>query len=196
VFKGNRRVQIRRSGYVQNNSGGNVETLVSVWEVWADVKERRGSPAEFNQKDVWTYDYEVMKRYERTRPTKSNDILIYDGVRHKINSVSVTSEETKDFEKIRCTRVDNNINSNAPAINMLPTQLVITATGVNSYTNSSLIGAFISLLTVDGLENEKKSTSTLDSQEKEFYHNQANGNLLFSTTIAAGAKIIVHYYSL
>jgi SPP1 family predicted phage head-tail adaptor len=134
VFKGNRRVQIRRSGYVQNNSGGNVETLVSVWEVWADVKERRGSPAEFNQKDVWTYDYEVMKRYERTRPTKSNDILIYDGVRHKINSVSVTSEETKDFEKIRCTRVDNNINSNAPAINMLPTQLVITATGVNNYT--------------------------------------------------------------
>jgi SPP1 family predicted phage head-tail adaptor len=134
VFKGNRRVQIRRSAYVQNDSGGNVETLVAVWSVWADVKERRGNPTEFNQKEVWTYDYEVLKRYERTRPTKSNDILIYDGVRHKINSVSITSEETKDFEKIRCTRVDNNINSNAPAINMLPTQLVITATGVNSYT--------------------------------------------------------------
>lgn len=196
MFKANRLVQIRRSGYTQNDIGGNVETLVAVWECFADVKDRSGSSSYTNNKEQWSYDYEVTKRYNPDAKVLSNDILIYDGIRHKINSISYRNEAKKDFEVIRCTRVDNQVNGSAPTISMLPTQLVITGTGADTYTNSSLIGKFISSVTVDGIEFVKKSTSSLNDQEKEFYHNQATGNLLFSVEVGSGVQIIVHYYSL
>lgn len=182
-------------GMVQNEIGGNVETIAAIWDVWATVRERTGFSTTAGQREVWQYEYEVEKRYERSRPIRSNYIVIYDGYRHKIESVRITSEARKDFEKILIRRLDTNINGSAPTVNMLPIQITITGTGADNYTNSSLIGAFVDQVTVDGIEHSKMPTNTLSGVEKEFYHNQANGNIKLSQPVPAGVKIIVHYYA-
>lgn len=92
--------------------GWNKEAVtVDSWEKWAHVEDRSGSNQFNNQQQVWTYDYKIWLRHERTRPTKSNYEILYENYRLKIESVSIDSEGYKGFEILRCTKVDENITA-------------------------------------------------------------------------------------
>lgn len=104
----NRRVTVQVVTATQNDQGGNEPggTVVDSWEKWAHIEDRTGSNQFQNQQQTWSYDYKVIMRHERTRPTKSNYEIVYENYRLKIESVSIDSEGYKGFEVCRCSKVD------------------------------------------------------------------------------------------
>ena len=90
----------------QNDIGGNVAGIADQWIKWAHVEDRSGFNSNTYQQQVWQYDYKITQRYERTRPTKSNYEVIYEGWRLKIESISIDEEGYKGFEVLRCSKVD------------------------------------------------------------------------------------------
>lgn len=103
------RVTIAIVSWTKNDQAGLVPEDVDTWEVWAHVKKTTGSGVIQNSQQVWQYDYEITKRREDSRPTKSNYEVRYKGVRMKINSVQVDSEGAEFFEVLRCSVVDEMI---------------------------------------------------------------------------------------
>lgn len=123
MVKLNRRVTIKRWSATQNEIGGNNAILISEWVKWAQVDDRSGSNTPiltsrgggnsfYNQQQVWTYDYKVILRYEKSRPTHSNDTVDYEGQRMKVESIDLINEGFKQFEVLRCSKVDGDITSN------------------------------------------------------------------------------------
>lgn len=104
--KYNRIVYVVIGSWQKNDQGGLEWVEIDRWKKWAAVEDRSGSNQFNNQQQVWTYDYKVMMRFERTRPTKSNYWIEYEGWRLKIESLSLDSEGYKDEEVCRCSKVD------------------------------------------------------------------------------------------
>jgi len=102
----NRRIEIVVFGATQNDMGGNVATEIDSWPKWAHIDQRSGFNVMQNDQNVWPYDYKVIMRHERTRPTKSNYEIRYEGYRLKINSISIDDEGYKGYEIARCSKVD------------------------------------------------------------------------------------------
>lgn len=104
----NRIVWVVEIASAQNDQGGNIPGGIEVarWKKWAAIQDRSGSNQFTNQQQVWDYDYKIMMRFERTRPTKSNYMIEYEGHRLKIESLSLDSEGYKDEEVCRCSKVD------------------------------------------------------------------------------------------
>lgn len=98
--------------WLKNDQGGLDAVEVDRWKKWAAIQDRSGSNQFNNQQQVWTYDYKVMMRFERTRQTKSNYIIEYGGYRLKIESLSLDSEGYKDEEVCRCSKVDEVVTTN------------------------------------------------------------------------------------
>lgn len=141
MYKLNRRVTIRRYTTAKNEFGGLVSVQTGAWNKWASVDNRSGFPVNDYQQEKWEYEQRFVIRFERERPTKSNDLIEYEGRLYKVNSVSIDSEGFKAFEIIRTVRIDSNINSDAPVD--IDSIGVINYTGVQdatTFTNSSLIG--------------------------------------------------------
>lgn len=107
----NRIVWVVIMSYVKNDQGGLDTVEVDRWKKWASIQDRSGSNRFTNQQQVWDYDYKVMMRFERTRPTKSNYMIEYEGYRLKIENLSLDSEGYKDEEVCRCSKVDENIST-------------------------------------------------------------------------------------
>lgn len=120
MVKLNRIVTVRRWGATQDEIGGPVAVEVGSWDKWAQVDDRSGSTTQIltsrgggssfqNQQTVWSYDYKVTMRRERTRPTQSNDTVDYEGQRMKVESVDLINEGFKQFEILRCSKVDGEV---------------------------------------------------------------------------------------
>lgn len=108
----NRRVTVIVPGVQQNDQGGNEASVLDSWEKWAQVENRTGSNQFNNQQQVWQYDYKIIMRHERSRPTKSNYEVQYEGYRLKIESLSIDSEGYKGYEVLRCSKIDEVVTTN------------------------------------------------------------------------------------
>ncbi len=109
----NRRVTVIIPGRTVSDQGGNENaTPIDTWEKWAHIDNRTGSNAFTNQQQTWQYDYKVIMRFERTRPTQSNYEIQYDGYRMKVESVSIDSEGYKGYEICRCSKIDEVVTIN------------------------------------------------------------------------------------
>jgi SPP1 family predicted phage head-tail adaptor len=78
VYKLNRRITIRRYSTVKNDFGGLVSVQTGSWSKWAQVNERFGTSSSTLQQQVWEYDQRFIIRFEKDRPTKSNDLIEYE----------------------------------------------------------------------------------------------------------------------
>lgn len=107
VRKYNRIVWVVEYTWAAGNQGWNKEAVeVQRYKKWAHVENRTGSNSFPYGQQVWQYDYKIMMRFERTRPTKSNFMIEYAGKQLKIESLSIDSEGYKDEEVCRCSVVD------------------------------------------------------------------------------------------
>ena len=87
-------------------------------------------------------------RYEKERPTRSNDVIFYESTPYRINSITIKNEGAKSWEEIKVTKIDENINSDAPmdtdTIKVLnytaPAQII--ATEFPELMNKTIFGAF------------------------------------------------------
>lgn len=112
MVKLNRRVIVIVTGSTVNEMGGPVAVDIDSWEKWAQVENRTGSNSNQYQQQVWQYNYKVIMRYERTRPTQSNYEIQYEGHRMKVESVEIDSEGYKGFEICRCSKIDEAVTIN------------------------------------------------------------------------------------
>lgn len=112
MVKLNRRVQVVIIGPVQNDQGGNGPGEIDRYDKWAQIENRTGFTSFSNQQQIWPYDYKIVMRHERTRPTQSNYYIEYEGHLMKINSLSVDSEGYKGYEVCRCSKVDTVVGIN------------------------------------------------------------------------------------
>ena len=103
------RITIAVVTWQQNDHGGVDQVDVDSWQTWAKVENRTGAPLTQNAQQLWQYDYKIAKRYEASRPVKSNYEVRYNGMRMKINSVSIDQEGMIRYEVLRCTVIDEDI---------------------------------------------------------------------------------------
>ena len=109
MYKLNSRITVKRFTTTKNEFGGLVADNTSSWTKWAEVRDRYGSPRNEYQQRQWTYDQIFVMRYETERPTRSNDVISYNGSDYKINSLQLRSEAAKDWEFITATKLDESV---------------------------------------------------------------------------------------
>ena len=114
MYKLNSRVTIKRYSAIKNEFGGLESVLNASWTKWAEVQDRSGSSINDYQQSQWTYDSVIVMRYEKERPTRSNDVLNYEGTDYKINSIQIRKEAAKSWEYIQAIKLDDDINSESP----------------------------------------------------------------------------------
>lgn len=193
MYKLNRRITVRRYGSVKNDSGGLVSVQTASWSKWAQANERAGGFSSTLQQQVWEYDQRFIVRFEVERPTKSNDLIEYEGRLFRVNSVGIDNEGFKAFEIIRCTRIDTNINSAAPVDN--DSIKVINYTGIGdetTFTNSLLIGKTVFAAFKDGLQFVVKTSGT--ATDKQVVINQGTGLTTWSVPFNEGEIATIIYY--
>lgn len=121
LYKLNRRVKITRWGTNKNEFGGLESVELGNWTKWAEVRAsnwinldlyntRSGKPVMEYDQEKWDYNTTFILRYEIERPTLSNDTIEYEGMLYKINSITVNNEYAKNFEVIKASKIDENIN--------------------------------------------------------------------------------------
>lgn len=194
MYKLNRRVTVRRYTSVKNDFGGLTSVQTASWNKWAQVEQRNATELATLQQQVWEYDQRFILRYEVERPTKSNDLLEYEGRLYVINSVSINSEGFKAFEVIRCQRIDTNINSAAPVDN--DSIQVINYTGIGgetTFTNTLLIGKNVFAAFKDSLQFVIKPVLPTSGQ-KEVNINAATGLITWGVEFVAGEVATIIYY--
>lgn len=193
MYKLNRRITIRRYSTVKNDFGGLVSVQTGSWSKWAQANERFGTSSSTLQQQVWEYDQRFIIRFEKDRPTKSNDLIEYEGRLFRVNSVGIDSEGFKAFEIIRCVRIDTNINSTAPVDN--DSIQVINYTGIGDetiFTNTGLIGKTVFAAFKDGIQFVVKTSGT--ATDKQVVINQATGDTTWSVPFNAGEIATIIYY--
>lgn len=110
MYKLNRRITIHRYTTTKNEFGGLEASQTDQWTKWAEIRDRLGSPRSDYQQREWTYDQTFVMRYETERPTRSNDVIEYEGQFYKINSLQIRIEAAKDWEYITATKLDESVN--------------------------------------------------------------------------------------
>lgn len=195
MYKLDRRVIIRRWSSIQNTSGGNIATQVASWNKWAEVQERSGSVGDNFQQRTWTYDTTIVMRFEKERPTRSNDTIDYEGTRYEVQSVSIKREGHKQWEVIRVVKLDVDINSDAPVDT--DNIKVLNYTGVateNTFTSALLIGKTVFGAFKDGIEFRVLTSGSVNVNQKEVLFNTLTGQLTWSVAFYPGEQATIQYY--
>ena len=163
MYKLNRRVTVHRWTSVKNEFGGLEPVEVANWSKWAEVRAsnwvnldiyntRSGSINNEYEQGKWEYDATIIMRFEKERPTRSNDTIEYEGTNYIINSISIFEENAKNFEVLKCTKIDSQINDDIP-VDTGAIQ-VYNYTGVgeeNSFLDIDLIGKHVFGCYKDGI---------------------------------------------
>ena len=193
MYKLNRRVTVRRYEATQNEIGGLVAVQTGAWTKWAEVRDRDGNVNRSSDQDQWQYDHVVIMRYEPTRQTRSNDVLFYENVPMRINSIQIRNEGAKSWEYIRCTKIDENINNDAPMDTDTIKVYNYVGTGeYNQFTASLLIGKDAFGIFKDGVQFVIIDSGTPTGKQALF--DPAAGSVEFEYTIENGEVITVMYY--
>lgn len=205
LYKLNRRVKIRRWATVKNEFGGLDPIEVASWYKWAEVRAsnwinldlyntRSGRPNNEFQQDKWEYDTTVILRYELERPTRSNDTLEYENTLYKINSITVNNEYAKNFEIIKCSKIDENINSDIPMdTGNINYYNYIGIGGENDFTYNGLIGKNVFLAFKDGIQYADIITSGTPVG-KQVKFNSTTGTFTWGTTFETDEESTIVYY--
>ncbi len=179
---------------MQNLQGGNIAVQVASWNKWATVQERSGSIANDYQNRQWRYSTTVAMRYERERPTRSNDTIDFRGERYEITSVRIVDEAHGKWEVCEVNKIDNSINSDAPVETDNIKVLNYTAANAgSSFTETDLIGYNVFGAFKDGVQF-KVITGTVNPNEKEVSFNVVTGQLTWSVPFVVGERALIQYY--
>lgn len=152
MYKLNCRVTVKRYVTTTNEFGGLEPVLSASWSKWAKVDDREGIQFDQYQQAQWSYDSIIILRYETERPTRSNDVIEFEGWNHKINSISLRHEGGKYWEYIKVTKLDEQVNNEIP-VDTGAIQ-VFNYTGIGGevdFTDSALIGKHVFGCYKDGI---------------------------------------------
>lgn len=106
----NRRITINVYLFGQNEWGGNTKSLVDTYDVWAKVTQQSGSRSLDQMQIAYNESYEIIKRYEVSRPTKQNSEIIYENSILSIANVEEVQEGNKSWERITAYTTGNNVS--------------------------------------------------------------------------------------
>lgn len=204
LYKLNRRVKVRRWGTIKNEFGGLVPIEVSSWYKWAEVRAsnwinldlyntRSGRSLDQYDQQQWEYDTTIIMRYEIDRPTRSNDTLEYEGTLYKINSITVNNEYAKNFEIIKCSKIDENINNDAPMeLNSIQYYNYIGIGGENVFNLGSIIGKHVFNCFKDGVQFKQIDAGIPNG--KEVFVNTTTGDITWGLPFEDGEIATILYY--
>lgn len=193
MYKLNRRVTVKRYTTAKNEFGGLEAVLTGEWTKWADVNPQSGTGVNDRQQRQWEYDATIVFRYEKERPTRSNDVLVYENAQYKITSVQLRNEGAKSFEVINATKIDDNINSDAPMDTGNIKVFNYTAVGGEyEFTDSILIGKTVFGAFKDGVQYLVKFTDPATG--KEVYYNSTTGAFVWGAYFEPGEVATILYY--
>ena len=204
LYKLNRRVKVRRWTATKNEFGGLEPLEIASWYKWAEVRgsnwinldlynTRSGRPNEEYNQEKWDYDTTIILRYELERPTRSNDTIEYNGEQYTINSISVNNEYAKNFEVIKCSKIDSQINSETPVdTGNIKEYEYIGIGGESTITDSILIGQNVFLVFKDGIQFILKTSGTPIG--KEVVYNSTLGTVEFGIPFEEDEKATIIYY--
>lgn len=194
MYKLNRRVTIYRYDTVQNEFGGLTPLQTGSWTKWAEAEDREGTPNRDYMQGQWVYDQSFIFRYEPARKLRSNDMLFYDNGFYKINSIQIRKEGHKWHEYVRASKVDTNINSDAPmdTDNIKVYNEAAIQDGDTQFTVSVLIGKTVFAAFKDGIQFVTITTGV--PADKEVLFNSSTGQLTWSVGFAENEIFTILYY--
>ena len=193
MYKLNRRVTIKRFTTAKNSIGGLEAVQTGAWNKWAEVQERSGGSARDYQQDQWSYTHIIVLRFEKERPTRSNDVIYYENVPHKINSISIKTEGAKSWEFINATKIDENINSDAPMdTDTIKVLNFIAVDTVSNFEFDQLIGQTIFGAFKDGVQYVVITTGS--PVGKQVYFDNAGGSLIWGVPFELDEVMTILYY--
>ena len=185
----NRRVTIRRWGYITQLNGGIVPVQTLAYPVWAKVESGGGRILTDSQQQQWSYDYKVTLRYEVSRPLYNNDTIDYDGSRLVIRSTVIQDEGNRKFITVQCSTVGGISTDNLST--MLNT-LNYTGVGGETVTNiPALHGKVIKGAFKDGIEFKVILSGT--PIDKQVLFNNSTDNLTWSVPFVPGENGFIQY---
>ena len=201
LYKLNARVTIRRWTTIKNEFGGLIPMQVASWDKWAEVRTSSWVNLDiFNtesgrlnneyQQDKWQYDTTIILRYEKERPTRSNDTIEYNGDTYAINGISINTE----YEVIKCSKIDQNINDDAPmdTDNIKVANYTSEVGGEYIIVLPELIAKNVFGAFKDGIQFVVKTTGTANGKEVKF--NSSTGELTWGQLFEAGEVATILYY--
>ena len=106
----NRRITINVYLFGQDNYGGNTKSLIDTYDIWAKVTQQSGSRSLDQMQIAYNESYEIIKRYEVSRPTKQNSEIIYENSILSIANVEEVQEGNKSWERITAYTTGNNVS--------------------------------------------------------------------------------------
>jgi SPP1 family predicted phage head-tail adaptor len=193
VYKLNRRVTIHRYTSVKNAFGGLSAMETGNWTKWAEVQERQGTPLNDYQQSQWSYDAVIVMRYETERQLRSNDVIEYENEFYKINSIKIKVEGAKDWEYVQATKLDENINSNAPMdLNSIQVYNYQGIGGETSINVNAIIGRHTFNVFKDGVQYVIINFGS--AVDKQVLVNTTTGDITFAQPIETGEFISILYY--
>jgi len=193
VYKLNRRITIFRYTTVRNEFGGLVAVETGNWTKWAEARDRQGTPRNDYQQREWTYDQVFIMRYETERPTRSNDVINYEGEFYKINSVQIRNEGNKEWEYIQAIKLDESINSDAPMdLNQIQVYNYLGIGGETTFTYNGFIGRHVFNCFKDGIQFVIITSGS--PVGKEVLVDSTTGELIWGLQFEDGEYATVLYY--
>lgn len=193
MYKLNRRITIFRYTTVRNEFGGLVAVETGNWTKWAEARDRQGTPRNDYQQREWTYDQVFIMRYETERPTRSNDVINYEGEFYKINSVQIRNEGNKEWEYIQAIKLDESINSDAPMdLNQIQVYNYLGIGGETTFTYNGFIGRHVFNCFKDGIQFVIITSGS--PVGKEVLVDSTTGELIWGLQFEDGEYATVLYY--
>lgn len=193
MYKLNRRITIFRYTTVRNEFGGLVAVETGNWTKWAEARDRQGTPRNDYQQREWTYDQVFIMRYETERPTRSNDVINYEGEFYKINSVQIRNEGNKEWEYIQAIKLDESINSDAPMdLNQIQVYNYLGIGGETTFTYNGFIGRHVFNCFKDGIQFVIITSGS--PVGKEVLVDSTTGELTWGLQFEDGEYATVLYY--
>ena len=194
MYKLNRRVEIKKYTSAANAFGGLESVQTGAWYKWADVFDRTGGSNRDYQQLKWDYTHTIVMRYEKERQLRSNDIIFYELIPYKINNISIKTEAGKAWEIVSCTKIDENINSDAPMdtgtiqiFNYIGTYLPI-----SSFEEDALVGKTVFAVFKDGIQFMQININTPTG--KQVFFDSTTGGFFFGLYIEEGEVVTILYY--
>lgn len=204
LYKLNRRVKIRRWGTIKNEFGGLEPIEVAHWFKWCEVRAsnwinldlyntRSGRAVNDYNQEKWEYDTTFILRYELERPTRSNDTIEYEGSLYKINSITVNNEYAKNFEVIKCSKIDEQINDDAPMdLNTIQFYNYVATGGESSFMFGTIIGRHVFNCFKDGVQYMQITSGTPTG--KEVFVNTTTGEFTWGIPFEDNEIATILYY--
>ncbi len=106
----NRRITINAYLFGQNEWGGVIKSLVNTYDVWAKVTQQSGSRSLDQMQIAYNQAYEIIKRYQISRPTKQDNEIVYENSILSIGSIEEVREGNKTWERITAYTTGNNVS--------------------------------------------------------------------------------------